>query len=59
VRHGTAEARALVVPEAADRARIVFERPARAVAPGQAAVVYLGDEVLGGGPISTSCRGAA
>ncbi|MFQ5353266.1 MAG: tRNA 2-thiouridine(34) synthase MnmA [Candidatus Binatia bacterium] len=32
-----------------DRARVVFDHPQEAVAPGQAAVFYLGDEVLGGG----------
>ena len=32
-----------------DRARVRFEGPVRAVAPGQAAVVYQGDRVLGGG----------
>jgi len=32
-----------------DRATIRFEAPVRAVAPGQAAVVYQGDRVLGGG----------
>ncbi|MDH5676330.1 MAG: tRNA 2-thiouridine(34) synthase MnmA [Myxococcales bacterium] len=32
--------------------RVVFEEPQRAVAPGQAAVVYDGDEVLGGGYIT-------
>ncbi len=32
-----------------DRATVRFEQPVRAVAPGQAGVVYLGDRVLGGG----------
>lgn len=35
-----------------NRARIVFNEPQFAVTPGQAAVFYLGDEVLGGGWIS-------
>ncbi len=34
-----------------DLAEVLFERPARAIAPGQAAVFYRGDEVLGGGTI--------
>lgn len=34
--------------------RVTFDEPQRAVAPGQAAVVYLGDEVLGGGDIESA-----
>jgi tRNA-uridine 2-sulfurtransferase len=34
-----------------NRLRILFRRPERAVTPGQAAVIYLGDRVLGGGVI--------
>jgi len=36
-------------PLAAGRVRVVFRDPQRAVAPGQAAVFYAGEEVLGGG----------
>ena len=32
-----------------DRIRVLFEAPEAAVTPGQAAVLYRGDEVLGGG----------
>ncbi len=42
-------ARARVEPLEGGRARIVFEEPQRAVTPGQAAVFYEGDTVLGGG----------
>src|SRR5262249_51361052 len=38
-----------VRPETAGYVRVTFDRPARAVAPGQAVVVYRGDEVVGGG----------
>lgn len=37
---------------APDGFRLEFHRPVRAVAPGQAAVLYTGDEVLGGGTIT-------
>jgi tRNA-specific 2-thiouridylase len=35
-----------------DQARIDFDEPQRALAPGQAAVIYDGDRVIGGGPIA-------
>jgi len=40
---------AMVYPLPYDRIRVVFERPCYGVAPGQAAVCYQGDRVLGGG----------
>ena len=47
-----AEQPATVFPEAGGRVRLVFDRPQRAVTPGQAAVFYDGDTVLGGGTIA-------
>ncbi len=44
-------ARALVTP-LGEQARIEFDEPQRALAPGQAAVFYGGDCVIGGGPIA-------
>jgi tRNA-specific 2-thiouridylase len=38
-----------LVPADADRAQIIFEAPEAAVTPGQGAVFYQGEEVLGGG----------
>ncbi|MDR2494308.1 MAG: tRNA 2-thiouridine(34) synthase MnmA, partial [Spirochaetaceae bacterium] len=38
----------------ADRILLTFERPQRAVTPGQAAVLYDGDAVIGGGTITAA-----
>ena len=43
-------------PRGHDRVRMEFRRPQRAVAPGQSAVLYRGDEVLGGGRIVEALR---
>jgi len=51
VRYQAAPANARVVMEG-PRLRILFDHPQRAVTPGQAAVVYRGDEVRGGGIIA-------
>jgi tRNA-uridine 2-sulfurtransferase len=45
-------ATAIVTP-LGDQARIDFDQPQRALAPGQAAVFYDGNRVIGGGPIAT------
>ena len=50
IRHRAPEAPARLEPKG-DMARVVFESPVRAVTPGQAAVFYVGDEVVGGGVI--------
>ena len=45
---------ARVIPEGRDRCRILFDRPQMAVTPGQTAVFYDGDRVIGGGTITES-----
>jgi tRNA-specific 2-thiouridylase len=49
IRYGHAGAAATVYPGENGTARVRLQTPQRAVTPGQAAVCYRGDEVLGGG----------
>jgi tRNA-specific 2-thiouridylase len=51
VRYRAEPARARITPDGA-RFRVEFVEPQRAITPGQAAVVYRGDEVVGGGIIA-------
>lgn len=51
VRYKHAEQWATVTQPEADRLHIVFDEPQRAIAKGQAAVLYDGDTVVGGGTI--------
>ena len=48
---------AVVTPLPGGQVRVDFDRPVRALAPGQAAVVYDGDRVLGGGFIDRVRQG--
>ncbi len=56
IRYRTPPAASTVTPLDGGRVRVVFDRPQRAVTPGQAAVFYDGDVVLGGGTIARAER---
>jgi tRNA-specific 2-thiouridylase len=54
IRYRAAEAPAVVEPLGGARAGVEFRSPVRAVAPGQLAVFYAGDEVVGSGTIASA-----
>jgi tRNA-specific 2-thiouridylase len=54
IRHRHREAPAILEPLGPTGARLVFDEPQAAIAPGQAAVFYDGDQVVGGGWIDGS-----
>ncbi|MEX2246764.1 MAG: tRNA 2-thiouridine(34) synthase MnmA [Dehalococcoidia bacterium] len=58
VRYRTPAAPATVTQLDARRVRVHFDAPQRAITPGQAAVFYAGDEVLGGAVIDRAERSA-
>ena len=49
IRHRHEPAWATLSPDGEDCVRAIFDQPQRAITPGQAAVFYDGDEVVGGG----------
>jgi tRNA-specific 2-thiouridylase len=51
IRYSRGEAPCLAIPEGERAARVEFDAPQRAAAPGQSVVVYDGETVLGGGII--------
>lgn len=53
VRYRTVPAPATIIPLEGDRARIVFDEPQFSIAPGQAAVFYRDDLLIGGGLIES------
>ena len=52
IRYNHTGAAATVIPTASNQARIKLHLPQRAITPGQAAVFYQGDLVIGGGWIT-------
>ncbi|MBI5288166.1 MAG: tRNA 2-thiouridine(34) synthase MnmA [Chloroflexi bacterium] len=54
IRYRTAGAPAVVTPLGERRVRVVFDLPQRAITPGQAAVFYDREAVLGGGAIASA-----
>jgi tRNA-specific 2-thiouridylase len=56
IRYRGADVAAVIEALAGDRIRVEFRVPQRAVAPGQSVVMYLGDELLGGGRIVEAFR---
>ena len=56
IRYRGDDVAAAIEPLAGGRMRVEFRTPQRAVAPGQSAVIYLGDELLGGGRIVEALR---
>ncbi|HEX9988419.1 MAG TPA: tRNA 2-thiouridine(34) synthase MnmA [Chloroflexia bacterium] len=54
IRYKAPEVPATVTPLPSKRLQVQFDSPQRAVTPGQAAVVFIGDEVIGGGTIERS-----
>jgi tRNA-specific 2-thiouridylase len=51
IRHNAPRAAARIVPESGASVVVEFDRPQRAVTPGQSVVLYDGDVVVGGGII--------
>jgi len=57
IRYNHPGAKGLVIPLDGGRVKVVFEKPERAIAPGQAAVFYRGETVLGGAWIESAVSG--
>jgi hypothetical protein len=51
IRYKSVSARAKIIANGKDKVKIIFSKPQRAITPGQSAVFYKGEELLGGGVI--------
>ena len=51
IRYSAKEAKATIYPDGNDKIKVVFDKPQRAITPGQSIVFYIDDVVLGGGKI--------
>lgn len=51
IRYMHTPAKATILPYSEDKVKIIFEKPERAITPGQSAVFYEGEKVIGGGVI--------
>jgi len=56
-RHRQADEPCTVALQNSDRCRVIFDKPVRAIAPGQSVVFYSGDTCLGGGVIESPITG--
>ena len=50
-RYSAKEAKAKIIQEGSNNIKVVFDEPQKAITPGQSAVFYLDDIVVGGGKI--------
>jgi tRNA-specific 2-thiouridylase len=58
IRYRATEVAATLIPASDDQVQVLFDEPQRSVTPGQAAVFYDGDVLLGGGTIHRALRAA-
>ncbi len=54
IRYSSSQVPALITPLDRNRIRVDFDTPQRSITPGQAVVLYEGDQVLGGGTINSA-----